>query len=430
MTSPHAAAPADGLVEVPPSHHDAIRLGDPRYQSDPADVFRRLRREHGAVAPVLLDGDVPAWLVLGHRELQHVATDTATFGRSSRHWRLARQLPASWPLWPMMGGGPACDSLLYTEGEAHRHRAGAMSDALRSIDGIEFKARCEAFSEELLDRFATVGEADLMSGYAMMLPVLALGWALGVPADRGPALVDAFTAVLGGGADAITGQQQAREAMTTLSRHARARPGANVASRLVTHPAGLTDQQIVEDLIVLIVAGHQATSYWIGNALRLMLTDRRYTNTLNRGQLPVSHALREVLWDDTPTQIFAGRWTTRAVDLAGVRIPAGDLVLLGLAAANTDPDIRPDPATGLRGSRAYLSYSHGPHGCPDPAHDIAESIAVAAIEVLLDRLPDLRLACPAEELRWQPSVWMRGLQTLPVHFTPTPPTLSGGFPWI
>ncbi len=44
---------------------DAVPLGGPRFQTDPAGLYRRMRREHGAVTPVVLDGGVPAWLVLG-----------------------------------------------------------------------------------------------------------------------------------------------------------------------------------------------------------------------------------------------------------------------------------------------------------------------------------------------------------------------------
>ncbi len=71
------------------------------------------------------------------------------------------------------------------------------------------------------------------------------------------------------------------------------------------------------------------------------------------------------------------------------------------------------------GNRAQMSFGHGEHGCPYPAPELAEVIAKTSIEVLLDRLPDLTLAVPAESLVWRSSVWMRGLTSLPVTFTPT-----------
>ncbi|WP_433147559.1 cytochrome P450 [Streptomyces angustmyceticus] len=419
------------LVELPDSHRGAIMLGAPDYHRDPADAFSELRRAYGPVAPVLLDGQVPAWLVLGHRELIQVTTDTALFARSVGRWRLREQIPADWPLWPMVGGGPAGESLLYTEGEEHRQRAGAVSRALAGIDPVEFRAQCESHAEDLAESFAHSGCAELMAHYALLLPVMVMGWALGVPTEEHRDLVAAFTDQLAGGDRALAGNQHIHRTMQKLVRKVRERPGADVASRLARDSIGLSDEQLCQDLIVTLLAGHQTTAYWMGNSIYRMVTDHRHKNAFVRGRLAVSQALREVLWDDTPTQIFAGRWTSRPAHLGQVTVPAGDLVLLGLAAANRDPHLRPEPGAAI-GSRAYLSYSHGPHSCPDPARDLAETIVTAGIEVLLDRFPDLHLVCPPEQVRWQPSVWMRGLESLPVTFTPTPPTTryAGGTPWI
>lgn len=72
------------------------------------------------------------------------------------------------------------------------------------------------------------------------------------------------------------------------------------------------------------------------------------------------------------------------------------------------------------GNNAFLSFGHGEHRCPFPAQETAEVIARTGIEVLLDRLPDVDLAVPAEQLTRRPSPWLRGLTDLPVLFTPTP----------
>jgi cytochrome P450 len=200
----------------------------------------------------------------------------------------------------------------------------------------------------------------------------------------------------------------------------RRRPGADLASRLLAHPAKLQDEEIIQDLIAVMVSGQQPTANWIGNTLRLMLTDDRFAVSLSGGRRSVAQALTEVLWTDTPTQNLIGRWATRDTQLAGRHIRRGDLLVLGLAAANTDPQVCPAgrgraPAAG---NQAHLSFGHGDHRCPAPAPELAELIATAAVEVLLDRLPDLRLTRSAEELVWRPSVWMRGPAALPVEFTP------------
>lgn len=98
------------------------------------------------------------------------------------------------------------------------------------------------------------------------------------------------------------------------------------------------------------------------------------------------------------------------------------MLLLGLGAANTDPLIRQEAVSGGAGHHAangsHLAFSHGEYRCPFPAQEIAETIARTAIEVILDRLPDLRLAVPAEELVRRPSAFLRGMNALPVRFAP------------
>jgi cytochrome P450 len=198
----------------------------------------------------------------------------------------------------------------------------------------------------------------------------------------------------------------------------RERPGPDVTSRMLAHPAELTDEELLQDLIVVTYAAQQPTTDWIGNTLRLMLTDDRFAVSLSGGRRSVGQALNEVLWEDTPTQNHIGRWAIRDTQLGGQRIAAGDLLVLGLAAANNDPQVRPDPYAGAAGNQSQLSFSHGEYQCPYPAPEIAEVIAKAAVEVLLDRLPDVRLAVPAEALEWREYIHARGLTALPVTFTP------------
>ena len=170
----------------------------------------------------------------------------------------------------------------------------------------------------------------------------------------------------------------------------------------------------------MLAAGHQPTADWIGNSLRLMLTDDRFAASLFGGRNSVADAMNEVLWEDTPTQIVAGRWALRDTQLGGRRIRAGDLLILGLQGANSDPQVRTDGSALTGGNSAHFSFGHGEHRCPFPAQEIAEVIARTAIEVVLDRLPDIDLAADPESLTRRPSPWLRGLTALPVRFTPVP----------
>ncbi|GAA1981597.1 cytochrome P450 [Kitasatospora viridis] len=419
MTEP-ATTPPTGC----PAHRGAVPLYGPRFQTDPGQVYRELRAAHGPVAPVELAGGVPAWLVIGYRELQLVTGQPKLFGRDSSRWNAWPSIPEDWPLRPMMAPVP---SLLYTEGGEHQRRSSAVGDALAGIDPYELKTQSERVADRLIDEFAGRGEADLVAEYAHRMPLLVLCWMLGLDPGQVPVLIRALLDMLDGGAGAQAGAQRLLAVMAELVEAKRARPGADLTSRLLVHPAGLTDDEVIRDLRVVLIAGHQPTAYWIANALRLMLTDDRFAASLSGGRRSVGQALTEALWEDTPTQIFAGRWAVRDTQLGGQRIAAGDLVLLGLAGANADPSVRQQDGSAAEGNRAHLSFSHGEHRCPFPAQEAAEVIAGTAIEVLLDRLPDLGLAVAEHALVWRPSPWVRALVSLPVGFTPATNTGGGAF---
>ncbi|MFF2044651.1 cytochrome P450 [Kitasatospora sp. NPDC058170] len=410
MTEP-AATPPPGC----PAHAGATPLYGPRFQTDPAQLYRELRAAHGPVAPVELAGGVPAWLVIGYRELQLVTGQPQLFGRDSARWNAWADIPENWPLKPMMAPVP---SILYAEGEEHVRRSRAVTDALAAIDPYELRKHCEEVADRLIDGFAGRGEADLVAEYAHRMPLLVLCRLLGLSEEQAPVLTEALLTMLDGGPDAPAGAQRLLAVMLDVVREKAEHPGNDIATAMLQHEAGLEHDEIMRDLRVLLIAGHQPCSYWISNALRLMLTDERFAASLSGGRRSISQALNEALWEDTPTQIFAGRWATRDTQLGGQRIAAGDMVLLGLAGANADPSVRRPDGRPAEGNRAHLSYSYGEHGCPFPAQEAAEVIATMAIEVLLDRLPDLRLAVAEHALVWRPSAWVRGLVALPVSFSP------------
>ncbi|OII65330.1 cytochrome [Streptomyces sp. CC53] len=393
-------------------------LSGDRFQRDPAELYRELRREHGAVAPVLLDGDVPAWLVLDYRELHQVTSDPVLFSRDSDLWNQWDRIPDDWPLLPMIGRKQP--SILYTVGERHRQRASMIENALESVDPFLLRRYAEDFADELIDAFCGKGRADLVGQYAMLLPVRVLVKIYGVPDDEGPGLVTALNDMIDGRERALEGQQHLATSMYGLIHARQEEPRDDVVSRMLADTSGFTADEIAQDLMVMMAAGHQPTADWMGNSLRLMLTDERFAASLFGGRNSVAEAMNEVLWADTPTQNVAGRWASRDTHLGGRRIREGDLLLLGLAAANSDPQVHVDSASLTGGNSAFFSFGHGEHRCPFPAQEIAEVIARTGIEVLLDRLPDIDLAVPAGTLTRRPSPWLRGLTGLPVTFTPTP----------
>ncbi|MBL7500057.1 cytochrome P450 [Frankia sp. CNm7] len=408
-------AAAAALPTRYPAHVGAVRLFGHEFHRDAAGVFRRLRAQHGSVAPALLDGDIPVWIALGYRDVHHVLTKPDLFDRDSSRWNAMDLVPPDWPQLWLLGGN---DSVVTAGGEEHAARSAVVHDALAGVDGLELRARCERIADQLIDEFARFGEAELMSQFVLRLPGMALAGLLGIPFREVPGMVRDLATTM----EHVEGSLEAHARMTGgLRRLVRERldaPTFDLTSRMVHHPLAPTEDRLVEDLSIVLLGGGQPTAHWIGNTLRLLLSDARFATRLAGGRRSVGQAMGEVLWEDPPVEILSVRFAVRVTQLGTWRIQPGDLVMLGIAASNADPQIRPDLSAGAGGNQAHLSFGHGPHRCPFPAQELAEVIAETAIEVLLDRLPDLTLAVPADKLRWRESVWIRGLSELPVVFTP------------
>ncbi|MGW4367093.1 cytochrome P450 [Nocardia takedensis] len=397
-----------------------VPLSGPRFHGDPHRLYHEMRREHGPVVAVELPGGFPAWLVIGYREMHQVTSDPELFPRDVGMWNQWPNIPEDWPLRPMIG--TPMPSIYFTAGAEHRRHVAMVEPALDSVDPFALRRTCEDLADRLIDGFCGKGEADLVAQYAEPLPVLALAWILGFPDEDGPRLAWTLKALADGGADAQAAYGQFMGHMQNLVAATKALPLDNLVSRMLSHGHAFTDEEYANDLMAITAAGHLPTADWIGNSVRLMLTDDRFAAALGGGRHSVGQAMNEVLWEDTPTQILAGRWAARDTRLGDRAIRRGDMLLLGLAAANADPHVRQHASDSVEpaysGNCAHFAFSHGEYRCPFPAQQIAEIIARTGIEVLLDRLPDIDLSVPAQALVRRPSAFLRGMTSLPVRFTP------------
>ncbi|MFD7548407.1 cytochrome P450 [Streptomyces sp. NPDC059578] len=424
------------MTSAVPEGPPPVPLGRLRQPGASAALHHELRRTHGPVAPVLLDDGVPAWLVLGYRELHQVTADPQLFSRDPGLWNRPGTIPDGWPLPPDVGrdappapqtAGPQTSgphppaphtTVLHTTGPRHTERAAVIAHALTAQGPYRLREHAERFADALVDGFCTRGGADVIGQYAVPLPVRVLARLFGFAEASAPELEAALNAVAGGREGAVDGRRRLTAAVGELVAQRRRAPGEDVASRMLADPAGPPEEEIARDLTLMLIAGHRPTTDWIGNSLRLMLTDERFAASLSGGRRSVVEAMNEVLWEDPPAQNVPGRWAARDTVLGGRHIRAGDLVVLGLAAANSDPEVRADRAALTGGNNAFFSFGHGEHRCPFPAREIAEVVARAGVEVLLDRLPDLDLDLAPQELTRRPSPWLRGVSRLPVRFTP------------
>ncbi|PHQ52286.1 cytochrome [Streptomyces cinnamoneus] len=394
------------------------RLYGPTAEDDPMGLYEQLRDRHGAVAPVLLHGDLPAWLVLGYRENLDVTRTPSRFSRDSRNWRDLREgkVPPDHPLTPITMWQPIC---AFADGSVHERWRGAINDSLGRFDRRGVRRHITRFADQLVDGFCAQGTAELVNDFAEHLPMLVMTQLLGMPEDYGPRLVKAARDMIRGTETAVASNEYVQETLRKLVVRKRSDPGPDFTSWLLEHPSQLSDDEVQQHLRLVLIAAFETTANLIANTVRMLLTDPRCRANLAGGHMTLPDAVEQVLWDEPPFTAILGRWATQDTELAGQQIKAGDVLVLGLAAANVDTAIRPDPTAPVHGNRSHLAFSGGAHECP--GQDIGRAIADTGIEALLNRLPDVRLAVAEDELTWISSLMSRHLVALPVQFTPQEP---------
>lgn len=425
MTTPfhHEPGTAPGPVPPPecPAHGMAPgglrRFYGPEAENDPAGLYDKLRAEHGTVAPVLLHGDVPAWLVLGHSENLHMTRTPSQFSRDSRRWRALQDgsVAPDHPLAPIFTWQPVC---VFADGATHERQRGAVTDSMARIDTRGVRRHVNRFSNRLVNDFCLKGTADVVAQFAEHLPMMVMCAIFGMPEEYDDRLVQAARDMTRGTETAVASNAHVVAALSRLVERRRADPAPDFASWLIEHPAALTDVEVTEHLRLILIAAYESTANLIANVLRMVLTDPRFRARLSGGHMTVPEAVEQTLWDEPPFTAVFGRWAVGDTELGGQQIKAGDALLVGIAAANTDPNVRPDLTANMEGNRAHLAFSGGPHECP--GQDIGRAIADVGVDALLMRLPDMELGVEESELSWIGNIMSRHLVELPVKFAPSP----------
>lgn len=197
-------------------------------------------------------------------------------------------------------------------------------------------------------------------------------------------------------------------ALTELIALKRRRPTDDLTTRLMEHPAELSDEEVLHQLVTLLSGGTAPLTAAIGTSSALYLGEEWQL------ALPVEDAVSQTLWNYAPISNYAAHYPTHDVEIGGRVIRANDPILVSFAAANTDPKLTEHREQ--LSAKAHLAFGAGPHACP--AKDPAFMIAVTAVETLLNQLHDVELRVPFKSLTWAPSPWSRSLVTLPIRFTP------------
>ncbi|MGW2606127.1 cytochrome P450 [Streptomyces mirabilis] len=167
---------------------------------------------------------------------------------------------------------------------------------------------------------------------------------------------------------------------------------------------------------MLIVAGHETVNL-LGDAVLALLQHPEQLGLLRERPELMPGAVEEFLRYDTSVERSTSRYAAEDVELGGVPIPRGSMVVVALGAAGRDaPQAEDDPAVldVTRPGALHLAFGHGIHyGLGAPLARLETSIA---LRTLLSRVLELELAAPADFLAWIGSGIIRGVLSLPVRY--------------
>ncbi|MEC3915654.1 cytochrome P450 [Nocardia sp. CDC160] len=380
-----------------------VPLYAPEFAANPHSFYAAMREKFGSVVPVELSPGIAATLVIGYRTAVAINNDAERFRADPRVWE--QDIPADCPILPMLQYRP---NALRSAGAEHARYRKASVDSIDGINLYEVDRVIEEIVVGQVNTFCGDGEADLISQYAFPVTFAYLNTMVGCPADIGQQVARGM-AMMFEGNSAEEGNALFVAALGDLVNLKRQEPGADVTTRLLEHSVELTDEELVHQLVTIYGAGIEPLTNLIANTLLLMLTDERYSGV---AALTTRDALSELLFTDPPLANFSITYPPQPVMVDSMWLPANQPVVTSLAACNNDPEIV-GPYTG---NSAHLGWGTGPHACP--AQDVAYLVAQTAIDQLFDRLPELRLACPADQLHWRPGPFHRSLASLPVVFPP------------
>ncbi|CAB3769274.1 cytochrome P450 [Paraburkholderia humisilvae] len=288
-----------------------------------------------------------------------------------------------------------------------------------------FRQVSQDISNRLADAVEQKGQADLVRDFTFPLPIQIICTILEIPLEDGKLFrqaADDLTKVLDVGKMNPEQLEQGNRSALELERYfsallekRRRNTGDDLLSQMIAaEEAGqhLTDEEIVANLILLFVAGHETTTNMIGNSLISLhrFPDQLRLAIANPDRLP--NVVKECMRYETSVQSFM-RVALEDTQAEGTSISRGDVVFVWAGAANRDPEMFDDPDT-LKVDRSFkdiktLSFGGGPHFCLGAR--LATMQIEAALSTLFTRMPDMRIA-NLNDLHWHQRAQLRGVESL------------------
>jgi len=388
----------------------ASYLARREFKANPYPFYARLREE----APVCLVKafHIKAWLVTRYDDVLTVLKDE----------RFAKDITSTMRWLPGFAR-PLTQHMLNRDPPDHTRLRALATKAFTPVRVEKLRSRIEQVCEELLGAAPRNEPFDLLRGYALPIPLTVIADLLGIPErDRFHSLVRGSLPLA-----APTGVMDIPVALAYfgfLIRYIRKlladRRGCLrddlVGALVEAEEAGdrLNEGELLGTVILLLSAGYETTVNLIASGALALLQDPGQRELFARDPAVAEAAIEELLRFTSPVEIVLPRLAREEVTLASVTIPRGELVAAVLGSANRDESKFPDPDTLnlTREPNKHLAFGQGAHFCLGA--QLARLEGQIALTTLFRRFPNLRLAQPAEKLRWRKLLPLRGLEALPV----------------
>ena len=386
-----------------------------------------------AQAPVYLDPGLNMYIVSRYELIRKAALDTEVFSNTAAQLNQWDLRPGGLP--PKVraildSGVPQVPMLVTADPPWHRRSRALVQLAFTGPKVGRMRGYIEAVSARLIDVFEGTGEVELVSAYAMRVPIHVISDQLGI-AHADCAKVKAWSDASVGLRGLLGSDDQLAEYAALLVEFQRYFQ-AKITERRQTGPVHgdmlddlmtasvdgerpLDDAELISVIQQLMVAGNESTTSAItAGALRLA-RDPALKAAVTQTPARLRCFIEEVLRLECPVQGNLRR-TTRDTELGGVAIPAGAVVQLRHAAGNVDAEVFACPhKVELQAQRKpHLAFGFGAHVCIGSA--LAREEMAVAFTDLIRRIPAFRLADPAAELTSRPSIYIRGLSSLKLRF--------------
>ncbi|MET8627259.1 cytochrome P450 [Kitasatospora sp. NPDC004669] len=375
----------------------------------PPPAYRQARQEEPVSRVSLWDGST-SWLVTRHEDIKAVLSDARFSSDSTRPGfpfisAGARQLNSGQPTFIRMDDPEHSRLRRMLTGEFMIKKVGALRPEVQRI------------ADDLLDRM-TEGRssADLVREFALPLPSLVICLLLGVPYQDHDFFQECSRVLLrrdSSAEDVTTAQARLADYLVELTDAKRSRPDDGILSRLVAR-GELSTEEIGAMGRLLLVAGHETTANMTALSVLALLRNPDQLAHLRRHPETTPAAVEELLRYLTIVHSGLTRVAVEDVDLAGVRIRAGEGVVCVINTANRDERQFPDgdQLDLSRDARLHLAFGFGVHQCL--GQPLARLELQIALDTILRRLPELRLAVPFEEIRFRGEMLVYGVHELPI----------------